>query len=298
MAKTRSQSVALPAPNMKVNAYDKVSSWLLAVCVALLVVAVTLGSIWLINRPPRVDIVVPVEMLDMSGGEPDGDLSEMLQVELPEPAVDDASLEEDVDPRELENLQESMVDLSSNSAQVVQTQISSSTRSSGKRGSAAGTSGAPLGEGGGDGSISRDQRWLIKFNESSSLDEYASQLDFFGIEVGVLTTDQKLIYLSQLKGPVKKRVESTGKNEKRLYMTWQGATGRTSDLKLLQRAGINATQIAGLLHFYPPQVENQLAQLEFEYAKRQPNTIRRTYFVVEPASGGYRFVVTRQTWLN
>ena len=49
------------------------------------------------------------------------------------------------------------------------------------------------------GGLPREQRWFIKFGDEESVDKYAEQLDFFGIELGALFPDRgELIYLSKM----------------------------------------------------------------------------------------------------
>ncbi|MCA9070993.1 MAG: hypothetical protein KDA84_18830, partial [Planctomycetaceae bacterium] len=124
------------------------------------------------------------------------------------------------------------------------------------------------------------------------------QLDYFKIQFGVLTLDGQLKYVwnfSQTKPDT--RSVNTGKDEKRLYMTWQGGGRKAADVKLFQKAGIDASR-GTIFHFYPANVEQQLAQLELGYRNEPVEQIRRTYFVVQSEDDGYKFVVTRQTYFR
>jgi hypothetical protein len=169
---------------------------------------------------------------------------------------------------------------------------------SGNPGSYAGT-GRPLGTGGGIfGGTPTEERWIIRFADTSSVDEYARQLDFFDIELGALMPP-RLVFLSDMSTTPRQREVDTGSGEGRLYMTWQGGgTRREADIKLFQRAGIDASQALTIFHFYSQATEQMLMQLEHEYAGRQPQEIRRTYFVVERSGQGFVFRVTRQVSLT
>ena len=74
----------------------------------------------------------------------------------------------------------------------------------------------------------RDQRWFIRFSETGSVDEYARQLQYFGIQLGALFPDRgELVYLSDLTNATpSKRVETTGNDL--LYFNWQGGSRRAT----------------------------------------------------------------------
>ncbi|MGH7200365.1 MAG: hypothetical protein ACREJB_07145, partial [Planctomycetaceae bacterium] len=126
--------------------------------------------------------------------------------------------------------------------------------------------------------------------------EYARQLDFFGIELGALLPEGKLVYLSNLSNSTpSKKIISTGSGEQRLYMTWRGGGRKLADVQLFQKAGVDVRS-ATIFHFYPQKTEQMLARLELSYRNRPVREIRRTYFAVERAGNGYQFVVTRQSY--
>ena len=139
----------------------------------------------------------------------------------------------------------------------------------------------------------------MKFADRVTLEEYAAQLDFFGIEMGALMPDGKLILVSKLSEarPTTKTVTS-GADEKRLYFTWRGGLRKAGDLEIFQKAGVNASNAVMILHFYPPVTENVLANIEIQYKNRKPIEIKRTYFVVRRAKDGYEFAVSSQTYLR
>src|SRR5262249_15740338 len=169
----------------------------------------------------------------------------------------------------------------------------------GNPGSARGTGNKPvLGSGTGLGGFPREQRWFIRFaDQEESVDEYAKQLDFFGIEFGAIIGG-KLVYISNFTAPrPAQRTESSGAGEKRLYMTWQGGGRKQADLQLFRKAGIDVGN-GVIFHFYPKETEDRLAQLERAYRNRVANDIRRTYFSVERTQRGYQFTVSHQNYLK
>ena len=284
---------------MKVTRYEQVSSLMISIVIGL--VFATFVTLALYLSTVQAEEVGPAEMelIELAGGEEDGQPDETLKVESPEEEIEDPSLtEEETEETEIEEVFENVVEISDNAAEQVEQQFETQAQNSGKVGSKAGTGSRPLGSGPGEGGIPRHQRWFIRFAQGSSTNDYAKQLDFFGIELGALfPTQKKLVYVRNFSTRAVKREVKTGANEKRLYMNWQSGSLRTTDHKLFQKIGINSRG-AMILHFYPTKTENMLATLEKEFRNRKVKTIRRTVFSVRKRGGGYRFLVTRQTYLR
>ena len=291
---TKSPSVMTPV--MRVTLYDSVSSWAIAQCAGLLMTCMAVVTIWLTTRLPKPPDAVPVELVELPGGFEDGSPDETLRVDSPEPEARDAVPADAVaDQMEIAEAVEAVVEMSESATQQVQQQFDSGIQNTGKVGSAKGTGRRALGSGSGTGGIPREQRWFVKFGERSSLDEYAKQLDFFKIELGALLPDGRLAYLSNLTNAAPQvRYVNTGSDEARLYMTWQGGDRRAADAQLFAKANVVVRADTVIFHFYPKPIEQKLAQLELAFRNRTVKQIRRTYYAVEPAGGGYQFSVFRQ----
>ena len=285
----------LIAPELKVTRYDRVSAALVAIVCGLLLACLCLGTIWLMARPPQINNLVAVELLEWPGGVEDGAIDETLLVQSPEDPVPDAAPEERDEAVEIDQVFESITEMADVAAEQLLQQFETDAQASGQPGSREGTGRRALGANGGEGGLPPEQRWFIQFNNQRDLDEYARQLDFFGIELGTILPDGRLLYLSQLSQPQPARREtSSGRSESRLYMSWQGGALKAADQQLFRKAGIE-TAAARILHFYPPTLEAQLLTLEQQYANRKISDIRRTYFQVLTEGNGYRFQVTRQS---
>jgi hypothetical protein len=295
-----SAPVDVKPPVLQVTPYDKAFAGVIAVFLALAAVCGIVSAVWYANRLPEKVQAVPVELFELPGGFEDGAVDETLRVDSPEPERSDASpVEEVTEQLEIAEALESVTDLSAVSAEPVQQQFETSLANTGSPGSAKGTGRRALGAGGGAAGIPREQRWFVRFGDQAGLDEYARQLDFFGIELGALLPDARLAYLSQLTQPRPNvRFVRTGKDEARLYMTWQGGERRVADVQLFARAQVDVPPGSPMFHFYPPAVENQLAQLERAYRGRPVEQIKRTYFAVDGVAGNYRFSVVRQLYLE
>lgn len=272
---------------------------MITIFAGLLVICLLVVMIWISNRIPKAPEPVPVELLEIPGGVADGSPDETLRVDSPDPESPDASEAEQADQTEVESALEAAVELSDSAAQQVQQQFDVSIQNSGKPGSAKGTGRAALGFGPGTGGLPREQRWFVRFGNKSVVEEYANQLDYLKIELGSLLPDGRLVYVSQLSSPSPKvRYVQTGSKEKRLYMTWQGGERRSADVELFKKAGIEIRADYPVFHFYPPELEARLAQLERDFLKKPVQSIRRTYFAVEREGNGYSLRVTRQLMNN
>jgi hypothetical protein len=294
-------TVPIPAqqPELRVTRYDQVSSWLIALVGGLGLAVFSLTVAWISIQPVSVREPVPVEIVEVSGGVEDGSIEESLQLESPEPETEQATLaEEDANEPEIQETLDNVMDVADEATNQAEKQFEFQTRNAGKKGSASGTGRRALGIGSGKGGVPREQRWYVSYNDRETIEEYGKQIDFFGIELGLLTADGKLIYLSRLaQATPAVRTTNTGKGENRLYMTWQGGARRRADLQLFQRAGIEPGASV-LMQFYPPQIEKLLVRLELDFKKRALPEIRRTYFSTRPIDTGYEFFVTRQTYFK
>jgi len=151
----------------------------------------------------------------------------------------------------------------------------------------------PLGDGDSDG-IPRHERWEIIFEKGNTLDTYAKFLDFFKIELGVLSAGNMIEYASALSSDHPKVHSKNGSEENRLFMTWRVGRLQEADRALLAKAGINS-QGRSVIQFYPFETENQLALLEKARAgNRSISSIRKTFFGVRTSNNGFEFYVLRQ----
>lgn len=158
--------------------------------------------------------------------------------------------------------------------------------------------GRGIGDGVGDGTGGRPRRWEIEFPEGNTLEMYARQLDYFGIELGILLPDGKVVYAFHFTRPKPDSRTGSAEAEKRYYLTWRRGRDRliAADRELLARAGIPAEGKI-IIKFLPPKVEAELAALEKQYAdQRGEKRIRKTVFRIRPEGQGYAFLVSEQTY--
>ena len=302
---SKENSPTLRPPVMRVTFYDQISSFLMAGLIATGLLLLGALVYWYTTRPEKTMELLPLELATVpdraeGGGDENSDPNDSLRgdsADDPNPNVASNDM-----PAEEVTAKESLSRVASFAAQAAEPVpdfVNVEGVPGGRRGTPDGTGRRPLGLGPGDGGgVAVENRWFIKFADEISLSEYAKQLDFFGIELGAVLPEGKLVYLSRLtEAKPQIREANSGKDEKRLFMTWLGGNRRQADLKFFEKAGI-ALGGGNVMHFYPEKTEKMLANLEFRAANRSVKEIRRTYFVVINDKQGYNFSVTRQTFLR
>ncbi len=294
---SRQKTQAKKDPVLTVTRYDNVRAFMLAIVVALVMGVVYLFVLYFSQLEPTAEDHVALEIVEVSGGFEDGALDETLNVDSPDPPTQDASLTEvQSEVTEMQETLDNVIEVSDQATAQAPQQFQVNFQNTGKKGSATGSGRRALGSGGGEGAgIPRSKRWKIVYSESGTIDTYAQELDYFGIEFGLLTNAGQLHYVKNFsQGRPTTRTVNSGKDEKRLFFTPDGGSRIATDRKLFQKAGINANS-GKIFHFYPPNVENILAGLELKHANRPVEHIRNTYFGIRKDGQTYKFIVTRQT---
>lgn len=288
-------------PEMRVTRYDSIRATLVALLLGFSISSAIGIALFAMLRPQTAPTYVPIDLADADGGFEDGRDEDTpdVQNEAP-PRPDAAPVEIETETLELQETLETLTDLSTEAAQMLPEQVGETADNAGPLGSSDGGGGRPLGIGGGSGGVPREKRWLVRFGDRASVDEYARQLDYFKIELGVITGDGKLVFANKLSGSVPQTREVvSGEGEERLYFQWQGGPRRVADRTLFSKAGIDPGR-SPILHFYDKGTENQLAQLEYVASNKvDVRKIRRTFFDVLPVSGGgYEFKVAQVVLLK
>lgn len=282
-------------PEMRVTGYDSARALLVALLLGFAASAGVVSALYVMLRPKPAVSYVPIELPDVDGGFEDGRDSESPDVDSAEVPRPDAAPEEvDTEILELEQSLESLADVSPEAAQMLPPVSGTEADSAGVLGSSDGDGGRPLGVGAGAGGVPREKRWLVRFSGDASVAEYARQLDFFRIELGVITPEGKLVFASDLAASSPKiREVQSGAGENRLFFQWEGGPRRIADRQLFAKAGVNPGT-SPILHFYHKDTENLLAQLEFKASGGvETKAIRRTFFDVVRNGDQYEFEVAR-----
>ena len=287
---------------LQVSRYDRASSLLLALLLTAGTVAFFLFVIWLSNKvstPPRSPDLPPI--LHLGNGEGGGNRQAPGGSQLDTPSDELVVGKDD----RTTNIQEELRRLDVTSLSKADFLDDPDALLPERRGSQ-GTGG---GIGGGDGpgkglGDQRDRRvgdpaaperkWEVLFSKSA-LDAYTKQLDFFKIELGALLPGNKIVYAYHLgKSKPDTRTATDPAGEKRYYLTWRSGEMQQADRDLLARAGVEAGNSL-VVKFLPPEVEQQLIDLEKSYAGVNAKRIQRTRFGVRAEGAGFAFYVMEQS---
>lgn len=307
-----------PDVELRVSAYDRVSSWLVSLLVMTSVVVGSLLSVYFARTLATVQVAVPVQPVTLSGGGGGGEGGEMgTGGDVP---LADFAGSEDLNEPPLENTLESItsavtqntplvtsdtidvVNESSPTEDYIDTRRPGTTGTGGGRGTGHGTgigSGIGPGSGGGSGGggFRGEPERELRF-EPQNLREYAQFLDYFHIELGVLGRDNQIHYAYNLSQATPSVRTGAPGDELRFYMN--SARGRFSalDRRLADRAGV-ADQGQIILQFYPDEAYAILQRLERERATAAghgSDEIRRTVFRVTHADERFQLEVAEQTY--
>lgn len=292
---------------LKVSPYEQVSSGLMAMLVLVGSLVLLLFLVWIGSKVTltRVGVpVLPIIVDDEDGGFEHGVLGESIEL----PGEVTGELGQGGPPPEPSFLQTmEMVNtvVTTNQVQLSDPNLSEENKwSTGGVGGSRGTGNAPaLGLGGGSkGGVPRQMRWIIDFQEGGTLESYAKQLDFFKIELGVISGNAPIEYAVNLSKSTPDKKTGPSNKEDRLYFSWQKGALQQIDRQLLGKAGINHANKL-VVQFYPADTENLLANVEMNYLNskfpgRNIKTVRQTRFKVQPDGKGLTFVVTSQTYLG
>ena len=270
---------------MKVSAYDKASSLLIALILMTGFFVVMLFLVWLTTVLVFTNKSVPVMLVEEPAGR--GANAEGYARDLADPGIEEL---EELETPQLEATLEAVTDAVTSVAASLDSLHTDATVSG--KGSGLGDSRNAGPGGDGEDIIPRWERWQIRY-ASDNINKYAQQLDFFGIELGAAGGGHdKLDYASNFSRGIKKR-SGSGEAEKRLYMTWTKGKLQAMDRALLQRANIPVARRV-TLQFYPPKTENDLALLEkarYDADGKSVRDVRKTIFGVRGSAGKLEFYV-------
>ena len=292
------------------SAYDRVTSLLLAVVLGALLVFGWLSIIAATTSAYQARVTQPIEVIEVSGGgggAPDGKVASVEEINVPGGEQSDRASNNEEDASQFEQptveaRPAAMLDTVAEAGQTLAEVDVSSVMprgeriATGKRRSKVGNGGPGYGFGPGDGGVRREDRWSILYKTGQTADEYARQLDAFGVELAVIVGDH-MVYASNFSKAQPTRRSGAGSDDKRLFFVWRGQGRKESDLALLAKAGLDVGE-GVIFQFYPARIEAILEQLEVRYKGKQPAEIRNTRFGVVQSGGGYGFEVLSQEYLR
>lgn len=284
-----------PARLAGTTRYDDVAALIVSLLILLGVAVGVMFFIWLGSKLSVHTRTVPVTLqAEPTGGVASGTSAEGMMLDAP--TVQEIQRETQIALPEFRRTLSAVDDLLATNRAELETTLDRLEQESAGGGKSVGTGNAPaFGEGAGTGGFPRSVRWEIRFASGETLEEYRRELDHFGIELGAVSRDGGVEYVRHFtrNPPMVERNRSAP--ESRLYMQWRRGSARLeADRKLLESAGVSTSEKT-LVQFIPTDLEDRLARLEFDFAKRAAGKIRKTRFATRPIGTGYEFFVEDQT---
>lgn len=272
-----------------VSRFDRVSAALSATAILLGVLVGLLMVIWATRSPRPIQLVPP---MPLTGQPSAGELTSPLAFETP--------TSDEVDSLVEPNLAVTLVALTDVASQTSAAEFANQSEQPAGGAEQGGDrrEAGPVGLGpGGEDIVPRFERWLLKFS-SRDQQYYAEQLDYYGIELGVIGGSiQGVDYARRLaKEPIVRRAAS--QEEQRLYFMWTNhGPLRQYDRNLLRSAGVELEGRVTLM-FIPRALENKLAAMELDFAREHGGLslqqIGSTIFESRRTETGFQFVVVQQ----
>jgi hypothetical protein len=311
----------VPRSRLRVSAYDRISSLLVALLVMTTLVVAALLLLFFARKLITAQIAVPVKPIQFSGGGGGGGGGTgglNLNQDLEPPGIEEAPDLAEPPIQDTLNAVASAVTVHTAAladanvdavAEVAHGTDFTDMRKAG-RGFGVGTGtgngigggtgdgmGNGTGNGFGNGSGPAEPAREVRF-EPDNLLEYARWLDFFKIELGVLGQDNKIHYAYNLSRKAPEVREGDPAGEQRLFMN--SARGRFAplDRQLVARAQL-ADKGRIILQFYPAETQAILFRLEQDRAQatgKKVEEIRRTVFRVVRTGDKFDFQVDEQTY--
>jgi len=279
---------------LRTNRFDVVTSFFMALILFIGTFTLMLFIVWLTTR--KTTVIKPIEIVEENAAGRD-DNAEGFERDFEPPGVEE--VEELLEPTLADTI-EAVTDAVSSVAASLDTMDTNATANS--AGAGQGDSRPPGPEGEGEDIIPRFERWQLNFSAKGK-QEYAKQLEFFGIELGAVGPPiQGVDYAFNLTGSPQTRRETDSTKEERLYFMWTSPSPlKRYDAALLQQAGVPMNAQRQMLKFIPDQLANQLYQIEMEYAQSNNNVtevkrIKKTVFETNTAGAGYQFEVVEQRY--
>lgn len=299
--------IVIPERLVGETAFDRVSSMMMSMVLGGMFIVAWLALLYWISPVFRARGTAPITIVDIAGGggSLDGVEGSIESVNVDAAAaemasnntVDAAYFEEPSLAQISETILDSIVDSATQTTDLAPSMRTGGEIATGVAASRVGTGLPGFGDGGGGGGYPAHMRWSILYTAGQTLDEYARQLDFLKVELGVIRNG-RIEYASNFSSPRPTRRTGGGVEDKRLYFIWQGQGRKQSDIELLRRAGIEVGS-GNILQFYPPEVEQLLLRRERDFKGLLTTEIRMTRFRVVPrGANNYDIEVVAQVPLK
>jgi hypothetical protein len=282
--------------SLRVSRYDQVAGILLSSLLVFGSITLLMFLVWLSSRLVWEAKAVPVTVLeDVGGGGSGTALGSEQQFEEPSPAEVRQTAAEQVSVEQTLNSISAVVATKAPDFDAIYG--SPSVGKGEGTGTGDGKGKGPGGPGTSDG-IPAYERWEIRMS-AASLDEYAKQLDFFKVELGVAGGGSPNVdYISNFSAAKPTVRVGDPKSEHRLRFLQRSGELRAADRQLAAKAGVK-TDGRIVFQFYSEAMYRNLLALEAaRKGNRRIKDVRRTIFGVRSNRGQYEFYVIDQQYLG
>ena len=288
-APSKSRRQQIPHVETKVSVYDRVSGMLVALVIFFGLIALALFALWLtrvITIKPTPSKVFTIDELKGRGEHAEG-----VARDFEDPGVEELA---DVQEPQLADAMEAVTEAASTRMGRVQAMDGNAAQMGTGTGLGDSRASGPGGEGNAD-ALAPHERWEINYS-TSSVRAYATQLDFFGIELGAVHRSKSdITYAKALSKPKPDTRTGYRDEEDRVYFSHLNKTLREYDRQLLEKARPGITKGRLLVQFYPASTYKLLLDAEGRAKGNKPwESLRRTVFKVTGSGGSYAFEVVSQ----
>jgi hypothetical protein len=259
--------------------YDRVASMLIALLLLIGAIVLILFVTWLSNQIFARQTVVPVQLEQIGTG----DTAFREGNELDAPSTEEIREETDLREPQVGDTLAAVSDVVAKSASMLDDPSLGRALRPGGRGARGGSK------------PGRPRAWEVSFIKGNTLENYAKQLDHFGIELGVLLPGNKVAYAANLAKAKPDARTGPADAEQRYYLTWRQGELMEADRELLARAGIDSKGKI-ILKFLPADLERNLAEKEKVYASSRGQEVRKTRFGIRPEGEKFVFYVVEQSY--
>ena len=284
-----------PNTALRISSYDRAASLLLSLLILIGSSVTLMFVVWISNRIHSSQVAVPVVMDEVGTG--DGSPAGGGGTDLDQPATEEVAQETNLQEPQLKDTLSMVASAVQDRADLLDDPAMLDRSNPGRGGGTGGGIGTGHGTGIGPGSGTggRPRHWELRFPRDNSLEAYAKQLDFFGIELGVLLPGNRVQYAYNLSKSQPDQRTGAANQEKRYYLTWRRGELEQADRELLARAKVDC-QNRLILKFLPLEIEKQLWSLEKARAGDGSAGVPTTVFGIQPDGNGYTFYVIEQTF--
>jgi hypothetical protein len=281
---------------LRVSRYDQVAVTLISTLLVFGSITLLMFLVWLSSRLVWEAKAVPVTVLEDVGGGGSGTvLGSEQQFEEPSPAEVQQTAAEQVS---VEQTLSSISAVVAAKAPDFDAIYGSPSLGSGEgTGMGDGRGRGPGGPGTSDG-IPAYERWEIRMS-AENLDEYAKQLDFFKVELGVAGGGSPNVdYISNVSAAKPTVRVGDPKSEHRLRFLHRSGELRAADRQLAAKAGVKTDGRVVFQFYNEATYKNLLAIEAARKGNRRIKDVRKTVFGVRSNRGQYEFFVIDQQYMG